>query len=290
MDESSDKSPNAGENPDKKIEGQGAENGAESKPVASNLPVVWSPKLDAGAGMEDEALDADAAAEPPSDEAPPDETAQEEASETAAAAPPRSWRFALLAATIALAAGLGSFVGSLTASGVGQPAPEITSSLNTADASAVLRALKSQVAELTAMKSNLDGAIRSANTQYTAIADRLDRVERAEAAANPSAQLAHIADAVDRLNKINATPETTGSIAPTMAPVPADSKLADRIVQDWIVQDVHGDRALVESRNGGLFEVGPGSFLPGIGRVETVKRQDGQWVVVTARGVITSGR
>jgi hypothetical protein len=145
------------------------------------------------------------------------------------------------------------------------------------------------------MKSNLDGSIRNANTQFVAIAERLDRVERA--ATNPAAQLAHIADAVDRLNKINAAPETTGSIATrttapmtTAAPLPADPKIVDRIVEDWVVQDVRGDRALVEGRNGSLFEVGAGSILPGVGRVEAVKRQDGQWVVVTARGVITSGR
>jgi hypothetical protein len=60
-------------------------------------------------------------------------------------------------------------------------------------------------------------------------------------------------------------------------------------LQDWIVQAVRGDRALIESRNGGIFDVGVGSVLPGIGRVEGVKRQDGQWIVVTARGLITSG-
>ena len=115
------------------------------------------------------------------------------------------------------------------------------------------------------------------------------KIARASAATNPAAQLAHIADAVDRLNKINAAPETTGSIAPMTTP-PAEPKIVDRIVEDWVVQDVHGDRALVEGRNGSLFEVGAGSILPGVGRVEAVKRQDGQWVVVTARGVITSGR
>jgi hypothetical protein len=250
------------------------------------LPVVWSPKLDAGAGIEDEFLDADAAPPPPDDEAVYGEAAKEQPSATAApAAQPRSWRFALLAATIALAATVGSFVGSLTGAGVGRLTTEATP--NTADAGSILRALKSQVAELSAMKSNLDGSIRNANTQFVAIAERLDRVERA--ATNPAAQLAHIADAVDRLNKINAAPETTGSIAPMTTP-PAEPKIVDRIVEDWVVQDVRGDRALVEGRNGSLFEVGAGSILPGVGRVEAVKRQDGQWVVVTARGLITSGR
>jgi hypothetical protein len=252
------------------------------------LPVVWSPKLDAGAGIEDEFFDADPAPPPPDDEAVYGEAAKEEPSAaTAPTAQPRSWRFAMLAATIALAATVGSFVGSLTGAGVGRLVPEAAPSANTADASAIFRAMKSELAELSAMKSNLDGSIRNANTQFVAIAERLDRVERA--ATNPAAQLAHIADAVDRLNKINATPETTGSIAPMTTP-PAEPKIVDRIVEDWVVQDVHGDRALVEGRNGSLFEVGAGSILPGVGRVEAVKRQDGQWVVVTARGVITSGR
>src|SRR5271167_322385 len=66
------------------------------------LPVVWSPKLDAGGGVEDEFFDADAAPSPPDDEAAYGEAAKEEPS--APAAQPRSWRFALLAATIALAA------------------------------------------------------------------------------------------------------------------------------------------------------------------------------------------
>jgi hypothetical protein len=277
--------------------------GEESQAAAGGstehkLPVIWSPKLDAGGGIEDEFFDADAAPPPPDDEAVYGEAAKEQPSAAAApAAQPRSWRFALLAATIALAAAVGSFVGSLTGAGVGRLVPEAAPSTNTADAGNILRAVKSELAELSAMKSNLDGSIRNANTQFVAIAERLDRVERA--ATNPAAQLAHIADAVDRLNKINAAPETTGSIAPmTTAPMttaptttpPAEPKIVERIVEDWVVQDVRGDRALVEGRNGSLFEVGAGSILPGVGRVEAVKRQDGQWVVVTARGVITSGR
>jgi hypothetical protein len=252
-----------------KSTGDGVEKKAEGRPTESNLPVVWSPKLDAGAAEHDTAAPgADEAAEASGDAAAQAETAKDAAAETAATQP-RSWRFALLAATIALAAALGSFVGSLTASGIGRPEPEAALSASTADAGALLGALKAQVAELSAMKSSLDGAVRNANTQFAAISDRLDRVERTAAA--PSAQ-----------------PETTGSIG-TSAP-PSDAKITDRIVQDWLVQDVHGDRALVESRSGGLFDVGAGSVLPGLGRVESVKRQDGQWVVVTARGLITSGR
>jgi hypothetical protein len=285
MGKSSDKSPDEGKKAEPEIArapaGEPAATAGEPpslQAVDSNLPVVESPKLDGSETIE-----------PPHAEVVTEalEVAIEPAAEAAApAAQPRSWRFALLAATIALAAALGSFTGSLTGSGVGRLLPESVPNADIADTSAILRGLKSQVAELAAMKSSLDGAIRNTNTQFVSIADRLDRVERA--AANPAAQLAHIADTVDRLNKLNAAPETTSSIATTAAP--SESKISDRIVENWVVQDVHGDRALVESRNGGLFEVGAGSFLPGLGRVETVKRLDGQWVVVTARGLITSGR
>ncbi len=72
---------------------------------------------------------------------------------------------------------------------------------------------------------------------------------------------------------------------------PADApKFTDRILQDWVVQEVQGGRALVENRYGGVFDVGSGSTLPGVGRVDQIKRQDGQWLVLTERGTITSGR
>jgi hypothetical protein len=51
---------------------------------------------------------------------------------------------------------------------------------------------------------------------------------------------------------------------------------------------MRGNRALVENRHGDIFEITADSTLPGLGRVEGIKWQDGQWVVVTARGLITS--
>jgi hypothetical protein len=37
-----------------------------------------------------------------------------------------------------------------------------------------------------------------------------------------------------------------------------------------------------------IFEIAGGSMLPGLGRVEAIKRQDGDWVVVTTQGIIAS--
>jgi hypothetical protein len=264
----------------------------------SNLPVVWSPQLGAGEPHDDEAVECDEAAF--ADEAASD-PAPDEAAPAPVATPPRSWRFAMLAGIVGLAAAFGSFIGAMSASGLAHltsgPAPAAAVAAipasGTADAGATLRALKSQNAELAAIKTALDGAIRNSSVQYGSISDRLDRVEHFAADPAATAKLAHIAETVDRLDKLNAAPETTGSIA-TVAPaapanaLPAEPKIADRILQDWIVQDVRGDRALVQSRYGGVFDVSTGSVLPGLGHVQSVKRQDGQWIVVTERGTIIS--
>jgi hypothetical protein len=215
-----------------------------------NLPMVVAPKLGAG---EDEAM-----------EETPGEPADEPAATGAA---PNSTRFLVLAASVAFAAAFGSFVGSVSGSGLARfiyPAFPASGAPNVNEAA---RAMNLQLAELNTIKASLEAAARNTNTQVAKLADRLDRFDQHTAAT-----------------------DITGSIATSAAPAAESAKLTDRILQDWIVQDVQNGRALVESRNGGIFDVGAGSVLPGIGKVETVKRQDGQWVVITARGLITSGR
>jgi hypothetical protein len=299
MDESADKS--------EKIEPAAPNTPAgtpQSPPPAvdSTLPMVESPKLDGSESVEPAAPELVSEALPPeiaeviakSDAEAGHGTPSEPTVEDAASgAPPRSWRFALLAATIALVAAAGSFAGSLTASGIGElRSASATPGADMADAASVAKALKSELAELNAMKSSLDSATHYANAQFATISERLEHVEHAQ---TDPAQLAHIAEAVDRLNKLNAagTPETTGSIgtaAPGTPAAPTAAKITDRLLEDWVLEDVHGDRALVASRYGGEYLVTPGSVLPGLGQVDAVKRQDGQWVVVTARGLITEGR
>ena len=203
-----------------------------------------------------------------------------------------SIRFALLAASIALAGVAGSLGGSLIASEV-MRRPPVEAVPKLADTRDVVQALKTQLAELAALKASLDGANRTASTQLAKISDRLDALERAQT--DPSGKLAHLADAVDRLEKrMGAAPETTGSIpanqqtAATTTAAP-DTNVAGPVLNDWVVQEVHNGRALIESRYGAEFFVASGSVLPGLGKVEAVKRQNGQWVVVTTKGIITSG-
>jgi hypothetical protein len=217
--------------------------------AVSNLPMVVAPKLGAG---EEEVIDE-----------PPDEAAE------ATAAPPspaHSSRFMMLAASVAFAAAFGSFIGSVSGTGLVRildpAAPAPAGQTTTTEAA---RQTKLQLAELTAIKTNLDNASRSA-----------------------SAQLAKLSDRLDKLDQRSAAIETTGSIATAAAP--AAPKITDRVLQDWIVQDVQRGRALLQNRSGSMFDVGEGSKLPGLGRIDQIKRQDGQWIVLTERGTITSGR
>ena len=203
--------------------------------------------------------------------------ASRRAKSTLAAATVPSTRFLALAASVAFAAAFGSFVGSVSGSGLAHfvyaepaAAPVAASSEASAD---TLRAVKQQLAELSAIKANLDTASRNSTSQFAKIADRLDKIDQHTAAAETTGSIA-------------AAPAVPAAAAPPAPSVPA--KLTDRVLPNWVVQDVRYGRALVESNRGGLFEVSAGSVLPGLGRVGSVKRQDGQWVVVTENGMITS--
>ncbi|MBV8838717.1 MAG: hypothetical protein JO000_19455 [Alphaproteobacteria bacterium] len=56
-------------------------------------------------------------------------------------------------------------------------------------------------------------------------------------------------------------------------------------VQGFVLRRVYDGAALIESRDG-MIEVEPGIVAPGLGRIEAIKREDGRWVVVTARGIV----
>lgn len=233
-----------------------------------NLPAIVAPQMSAAADKAETG-------------------AAEELDQTkAAASPARSKRFVTLAASVAFAAGFGSFVGSVSGSGLARfiyPPPQAAAPTSGIENTiAAMREIKLQLAEVAAFKASLDSAARSTTNQYAKIADRLDRLDqRSAAAVETTASLPPPMPAL-------APPTQTAAVATAMPAEPP--KLSDRILPDWIVHDVRNGHALVESRYGGLFAVSAGSVLPGIGRVDMIKRQDGHWLVLTARGTIISAR
>ena len=218
----------------------------------------------------------------------------------APAASARSGRFALLAASVAITAALGSAAGALGSTLL----MRLLSAPATSAGPNEMRALHDTIAQLgsdlASVKANLDSTNRLNNTQFTRLSEKLDRAERAQA--EPTTRIAKIAESVERLERrpvAAATPvpaasaDVTGSVAdPARAPVSASGLAVGKsaIVDGWVLRDIYRGRALVEGRSGILFEVGPGSTIPGIGRVETITRQDGRWIVVTPKGLIVSMR
>jgi hypothetical protein len=284
--------------------GKKTDHDAANAAANGDLPMVEAPKLAGGeASSESAAKEADDSTKADVRRSLPAllrEPVKDETSEPAAAPAqqPRSFRFALLAATIACAAGIGSVIGSLTASGLGDKSAAAVAIPKTAENHDVISAMKAQLAELSALKAGLEATNRSTAAQFAKVSERLDNLQRAEA--EPAAQLARIAEAVDRLEKRNAAPDVTGAIpaspsSPSSASAPAaapatEADAAEPILRNWEVEEVHGGRALVTNRYGGEFLVGSGSVLPGLGHVQEVKRQDGKWIVVTEKGLITSWR
>jgi hypothetical protein len=137
-------------------------------------------------------------------------------------------------------------------------------------------------------------------SQFNKTSDRLDKVEKAQA--EPAAKLAKLSEAVDKLRAappvapaaVAAAPvaakEVTGSIAPpAAAPASAPKVEVARLptVEGWVLHDVANGGALIEGRQG-IYEVYAGDPVPGLGRVDAIRRQDGRWVVVTSKGLVVA--
>jgi hypothetical protein len=194
------------------------------------------------------------------------------------AARPRLSRVSILAASIAVSAALGSMVGAWAAVAfVKPPADPVATVIAHADKDAVARLS----ADIAALKASVDSMAKNATAQFARINERVEKSEKAQN--EPAAKIARLADAVEKLErKSAATPEITGSIVPKQQDKPP-------VVSGWVLREVFDGVAMVESRYG-LYEVVPGANLPGLGRVETIRRQDGRWVVVTPKGLIVSSR
>ena len=221
-------------------------------------------------------------------------------------------RVSAMAAVVALAAVVGAISGALATAGMMHFAPAVAPA-QVADNSVLEASVARIDADVVALKASAEHTAKTSVTQFNKTSDRLDKLEKAQA--EPAAKLAKLSDAVERLRSAQAAApaqaaaakEATGSIAPTQvaaaAPVavpaaPAQAAAPAAVppkvevgrlptVEGWRLRDVANGGALVEGR-GGLYEVYAGDPLPGLGRVDAIRRQDGRWVVVTSRGLIVA--
>jgi hypothetical protein len=205
-------------------------------------------------------------------------------------------RLAAVAAVVALAAIAGALGGALATAGAGH----FLGDGATASASPTLEASVARIdADILTLMANLENISKTSAAQFNKTSDRLDKVEKAQA--EPAAKLAKLSETVDKLrgtpvaaSAAAATPaaakEVTGSISapattPAAAPKPEMARMPT--VEGWVLRDVTHGAALIEGRRG-MYEVYAGDPIPGLGRVDAIRRQDGHWVVVTGKGLIVA--
>jgi hypothetical protein len=209
-------------------------------------------------------------------------------------------RLSALAAVVALAAVAGALGGALATACV----MHFAGAGSTASSNLVLEASVARIdADILALKAGAEQISKVGTSQYNKTSDRLDKVEKAQA--EPAAKLARLSEAVDKLRAAQAAPvpvaaapvaakDVTGSIsppataavaAPVPMPVPKPEVARLPTVEGWVLRDVAHGGALIEGRQG-IFEVYAGDPVPGLGRVDAIRKQDGRWVVVTSKGLV----
>jgi hypothetical protein len=190
---------------------------------------------------------------------------------------PRHKRYALLAASVTFAAALGAIIGAAASGGFSAPAKTDVAAIE--ENKAMQQSIARLGKEITTLRAGLEQANQSAHSQIAKISERLKQAS------------------TEITGSISA-PQTT---APAAAPLPqlrppqqiatVEPATSDRssVLAGWRISDTRNGYVYVEN-HGEVYQVVLGAPLPGLGPVQSVRRQDGRWVVSTPRGIIVSMR
>jgi hypothetical protein len=205
---------------------------------------------------------------------------------------PSHRRNALMAATVLIATGLGTFAGLLTGLGLAdQKKPAIELAAQKAERAKLQHAIAAHEAE----RAKLQHTIASLGKDVSSFGKDISALKTNLAAAKTSlhGEMAKLTERID-----SAPSEITGSItappqivAAPMPPARPNIAAAARrpVVRSWFIRFVRDGEIFVQSR-GDIYLVQRGAPLPGLGPVQEVKRQDGRWYVATPKGIIVARR
>jgi hypothetical protein len=144
--------------------------------------------------------------------------------------------------------------------------------------------------ELSNLTASIEGSAKQSNAHIAKITDRLDRADKTQS--DTAAKVARTSDSVDRIDhRLTGSAESTGAVpSASLAPGPGrpPGVAGAPILEGWVLRDVFNGGAILQSPRNGMLEVVPGDNVPGLGRVDSIRRQDGRWVVVTSRGLIVA--
>ena len=207
----------------------------------------------------------------------------------------RRRRMALLAASVTVAVALGAVIGAVTANSLASTHDQVSS---VQERKVMQQTIARLGDELSTLKTSLDAASKSAHAQTAQLAKLSQTMNEKLAAATTKASAA-LAQASAEVTGSIAAPQTVAAqqaalAEPTPLPQPRPQQIAaveslprPLVVPDWHVRGAARGAVLVES-HGEIYEVVPGASLPGLGRVESIRRIDGRWIVQTPKGLIVS--
>lgn len=174
-----------------------------------------------------------------------------------------------------------------------------------AQADAVTNRLKALEQKLAAVESRGapatatgdDAAITSLNERLAGLEQRINSASAPAQSpgGNGSAANAGVLDPTTPRNAERAPPLATyapdpadqGFRPPGLIPEP-DRPRVTAPVRGWVLHNVYGGVAVLESRTAGIVEVRRGQNVQGLGRIAGIERRGNRWVVTTDRGVIAS--
>jgi hypothetical protein len=188
---------------------------------------------------------------------------------------PRHRRYAMLAASVAVAGAIGVLAGVTMTGGFSKPAPVDAAALE--ESKAAQQAIARLSRDVAGLKASLEAVNKSAHSQFAKISERLARDS---------------AEITGAITPPQAVPSATAAAAPLPPSRPAAAPEAPRrpsVITDWTIRETRDGYMYVQG-HGDIYRVALGAPLPGIGPIEQVKRQDGRWVVVTPKGIIVSMR
>ncbi|MCK9914153.1 hypothetical protein MXD81_33870 [Microbacteriaceae bacterium K1510] len=205
------------------------------------------------------------------------------------ASPRRGFRlrhklYGALAASMLIAGAVGAIAGVAASGSFNKAEPPKVDTAALKEREAMQQSIAKLNKEIGTLKSSLEAANKSANTQLAKMSEKLNEKIAREAA--------------EVTGSIGA-PQTTAPAAPTSVqaatplPMPRPTRVAAvepprlSIVPNWSVRGNRNGYVYVQNQHD-IYQVVPGAMLPGLGPVEQIKRQDGGWVVVTPRGVIVA--
>jgi hypothetical protein len=158
--------------------------------------------------------------------------------------------------------------------------------------------LRKQVAgvsdNLDGLRTAVDQSSKATNDRFGRFGENLDRIERVSSSSTakldklalaqtqapaPAAVQSQPSQAAPMMASL-ASPEVTGSVPPS-AP--------RKLVKGWSVRQAYEGIAILQSPNG-VIEAVLGQQVPGLGRIEEIRNENGRLVVETSGGVIYSSR